>query len=487
MDKKAIKYKLKNSYILSTAFYFARQCIVEPLKARGKEPVIHRPQNALFQVKVAIICDEMTWQNCKDLFQEACYLTPGNWKKTLEQYKPDFLFCESAWTGIDEYWHIWCGRIFKNHKVLFENRKALLGILACCKKEGIPAVFWNKEDPVFYREPQSDFTETALLFDHIFTTARECVAGYEAEGHSSVHVMPFGFSPRMFHPLERGGEANGAVFAGSWFSEHKQRCKDMRSAFEWLKKREIALTIYDRQYGKNGVSSFPYEYRSDVRPAEAYADMGAIYRKYAIGVNINTVKESETMFARRVYEMIACGLPVVSNESLGIRERFGRGVAFVEDTDAEIASPEKAHDLLRDVFLHDTFEARIRVLLETIGISQHKLLPALDVFCIGEKACRTGEEIDWPRKRLIPVSSEAELKEAIAKASGQYGIVLDDDSVCPDIAFFLTQFAFLPADCGVCAGSEHYRIEKTSSCKDILWPLRTLKCNAPAGKYRYIC
>ncbi len=487
LDRKRINRKLKGSYALSTIFYFFRQCVVEPLRARGSDPIVSEMPQANFRLRAAVICDEMTWQNCKCLFQEAYFLTPRNWRETLERHKPNLLFCESTWEGMEEVRYIWSGRVFRNHRVLFENRKALLGIIARCKEQGIPTVFWNKEDPVYYRDQYCDFTDTALLFDHVFTTAQECVGGYEKSGHKSVHVMPFGFSPRMFHPLGRSENACGAVYTGSWYSEHQQRCKDMRLAFGWLKERGIPLTIYDRQYQANGTPSFPKEYWPYVRPMAGYERMGEIYRKYAVGVNINTVKESETMFSRRVYEMMACGLPVVSNESLGMKNRFGDAVAFVEEPGCEIASSERAHELLRKVFLHDTFDIRMKQMLEIVGIPQENVTPTVDVFCMGETAQRVFEEIDWPAKRRIPVTSEAGLKKALAGMDGKYGIVLNEHSQCPDIKFYMTQFAFLPAECGVGTGGDRYRIGMGNTCFDILWPKAALMGDLTESKYWYSC
>lgn len=48
-------------------------------------------------------------------------------------------------------------------------------------------------------------------------------------------------------------------------------------------------------------------------------------------ININTVKDSRTMFARRVFEAMACGRIVISNESLGMRELFPGRVWFADE------------------------------------------------------------------------------------------------------------------------------------------------------------
>ena len=483
MNIKSLKRSLKRSHILSTAFYFGRQCAARLARGGrwGSEVVAHESPDAPCRMRVAVICDEMTWSNCTSVFSETFFLTPYNWKETLRTCRPQLLLCESAWEGIDAYRYIWCGGVLRNHRVLYEHRGALLDILGECRRAQIPTVFWNKEDPAYFGDPLCDFTDTALRFDHIFTTAEECVEAYRARGHRSVHVMPFGFSPRLFHPLGRDAQAQGAVFTGSWFPENAERCADVRFVFDCLKRLQIPLTIIDRQMKPGGRSSFPAEYLGMVQPALPYERMGEVYRTYALGVNVNTVKESRSMFARRVYEMMACGLPVLSNASLGLEKRFGDRIAYAGEGEIAIPSAETAHGLLREVFLHDTFDSRMQHMLEVIGLDTQSALPQVDVFCLGAAAQGLFEQIDWPAKRLIPVEGEAELSAALAHMSGDYGIILHEHSACPDIRFYMTQFAFLPKGCGVGCGGKRYAVEKTAEMRDTLWPQAALR-EGPAGE-----
>ena len=145
MNIKSLKRALKQSHIISTAFYYGRQCAAHRSAGkRGSDVIVHQSPNAPCRMRVAVICDEMTWRNCISVFSETFFLTPNNWKETLHTYKPQLLFCESAWEGIDAYRYIWCGGIFRNHRVLYEHRGALLGILKDCREAQIPTVFWNK-------------------------------------------------------------------------------------------------------------------------------------------------------------------------------------------------------------------------------------------------------------------------------------------------------------------------------------------------------
>lgn len=47
-------------------------------------------------------------------------------------------------------------------------------------------------------------------------------------------------------------------------------------------------------------------------------------------LNVNSVKHSESMFSRRVFEGLACGTPIISNYSKGIKTLFKRIVTAGE-------------------------------------------------------------------------------------------------------------------------------------------------------------
>ena len=294
-------------------------------KASSLELGITSPQ----QVKIAFICDEMTWQNYRHDVS-ACFITPRKWKKNLASFSPDILFCESAWSGIDKYKDSWRGQIYKTNRFLFENRKVLFEIVAYCKQQGIRTVFWNKEDPTYFDNPLHNFSDTALHFDNIFTTATECVDSYKELGHGNVRVMMFGYSPEIFYPPSEEKRENIAVFAGSWFADQQVRCAELIKIFEEVLEAGIELQIYDRQWQSGKMEAiFPAKYRPYVRPGIPYQQLGELYRRAKYVINVNTVKDSTTMFARRVFEAMACKAVIISNDSPGLRQRFGRRIWFV--------------------------------------------------------------------------------------------------------------------------------------------------------------
>ena len=333
----------------------------------------HRQQHSTSrengQLRVAVICDHMTWTNLVHT-QASTFLSPLAWKDEIKQ-KPKFLFCEAAWSGITG--SCWRGQIYKDRRVFIENRKHLLEILNYCKANGIPAVFWAKEDPTYFMHDVYDFTDTALKFDHILTTAEECLPRYQQLGHKNVHLWPFGFSPHIFYPPKENETQREmtAIFAGSWYKDHKNRCQELEGIFEMVTKAGIPLKIYDRnKKGKRSSKPFPAKYRRHVHEGVNYEELGEIYRKTTFAINVNTVNNSNTMFSRRVYEAAACGSIIVSNESKGLRNQFGRNIWYLgEPLDLSQINEMREHNI-KMVFENHTWQKRFEELLEILSIEE---------------------------------------------------------------------------------------------------------------------
>jgi len=273
----------------------------------------------------------MTWQ-CLRQEHSLVAVSPKNWQDAFIKKREGeikFFLCESAWSGIAN--SSWRGQIYKDKRVFYENRRALLEILEYCKSTQIPTVFWAKEDPMYFQGKVYDFTDTALKFDYILTTAEECISKYQALGHKNVRLWPFGFSLEFYCPPkdETIPRENAAVFAGGWYPEYLERCQDLAAIFDIVLSAGISLRIYDR-YKVSGHSTkpFPAKYQPYVQNAVPYEKLGDVYRGVEYVINVNTVRDSGTMFARRVYEAMACGCIIISNDSVGMRKQFGDTVWY---------------------------------------------------------------------------------------------------------------------------------------------------------------
>lgn len=291
--------------------------------------------------RVAFICDWMTWLDFHDQCQ-SIFLSPKFWKKQMDDFHPELLFCESAWEGDICGWPNWRGRIYRNRGVWFENRKILLDLLEYCHVNGIKTVFWNKEDP-FIGNPRYDFVDTALRFDYLFTTAEECVPNYMALGHQRVYTLPFGVNTSLFSPVHTPPENGRVIFAGSWFGEFPQRCQDMCLLFDHVLEQGMTLDIYDRK-SKSGRKNFrfPSRYRPYLHDSVPYEALPALLGQYEYALNVNSITDSHTMCSRRVLQMAACGMKLITNpspaieamEGLSLSRQYAGGKILYYDSDA---------------------------------------------------------------------------------------------------------------------------------------------------------
>jgi hypothetical protein len=263
----------------------------------------------LAQLRVAAVLDQFT-ERCFAPDCQLVNLPDDGFEALLDTFAPHLLLVESAWRGREGVW--------RNQFSPPSSR--LRYLLDCCKRRGIPTVFWNKEDPVHFRY----FLPAAALFDHVLTTDANCVPEYrETLGHSRVGVLRFACQPAMHHPVQSQERERGACFAGSWYRAYPERCQ----AFERLiaaVQRVMPVVIYDRNHQRNDPSfAYPERYRPLIRAGVPYEQIPQVYKAYTHAITVNSVQESPTMLARRVYELLACNTMVISNPTRSLADVFG--------------------------------------------------------------------------------------------------------------------------------------------------------------------
>ena len=291
-----------------------------------------------------------------------------DWREIFAEKRPDLLFCESAWHGNQGRWR---------YQMTGTNapKKELRELVAWFKEQGIPTVFWNKEDP-----PNFDhFIETAKLFDYVYTCNGDMIPKYrEILGHDRVGVLQFAAQPRIHNPIQtRLGRPYDIVFAGMYFRDkHPERREQMETVLAPL--RELGLHIFARNTTVADKYAWPEEYRPHIVGELPYEQMLAAYKMYKIFLNVNSVIDSPTMCARRVFELSACSTTVLSGWSRAIEETFGDliPVAHTQEEAYNLAlyflnSPElrarQGHLAMREVLSKHTFSHRVDQILRDLG------------------------------------------------------------------------------------------------------------------------
>jgi spore maturation protein CgeB len=323
-------------------------------------------------LKAAVIMDDFTYE----CFRDECNLirvNPGDWQQAIAAERPDFLFVESTWKGNNGAWSSMVNR------PEYKADDPLPSLVRWCRERALPTVFWNKEDPPNYDR----FIAAAQLFDYIFTTDADCVPHYKQRvGHDRVFALPFAAQPSIHNPINSTQKRLGHLcFAGTYYQEkYPQRRRDIEVLLGPAASR--GLTIFDRQHGytKSKLYRFPDHYHPFIRGGLSYMEMVQAYKAYDVFLNINSVRESPTMFSRRVLELLACGTAVISTPSLGMERLLGRDAVAIVDSDAEAAEWMDRligdHDLRermvmrgqRRVFSEHTYEARLREIIDKLGL-----------------------------------------------------------------------------------------------------------------------
>ncbi len=303
-------------------------------------------------------------------------LTSDGWAEQLAQQPIELLFVESAWAGSSGSWQYQ----LTGSKAPSE---ALRALVEHCQSHRIPTVFWNKEDPPHFE----DFLDTARLFDHVFTTDANLIDRYREElGHDRVEVLGFAAQPALHHPMRQKDvhQVRDIAFGGSYWSHkfpERQEQMDLLlgAAVEVSQRRDRRFDIYSR-FENLPKYRFPEQFEPYVRGSLEYDRMLTAYRLHKVMLNVNSVVDSPTMMARRVFEILASGTPVVSTRSPAVEYWFPDGeVAIVDDADeavltlrALLASRElrdrMVHRAQRRIWQEHTFSARTAQVLKAAGM-----------------------------------------------------------------------------------------------------------------------
>lgn len=348
-------------------------------------------------LKVVSVLDEFT-HDCFAPEFDLVSLDRSAWRTQLEG--AGLLFVESAWRGNGGTWNYTLNQFDKHGDDMRE-------LVDAARTAGIPTLFWNKEDPVSF----DVFLPAAGTFDAVLTTDRNVVDDYKsALGHDRVDALAFAAQPRLHNPIgrARGSDVPSRVcFAGSWRGDkYAQRGSDFDVLLGPPLERG-ALDIFDRYAGGPNADTlgFPPPFRSAVLGSLPYSEMGKAYRRYAGFLNVNSVQDSPTMFSRRVFELLACGTPVISSPALGIEEMLGDTVLVTDSRektaeyiDWVINEPEArdrfSHRGYRLVHREHSYERRVDAMLGHVGVNPSRPRRRVSVICVSNRPAMLDHAVD---------------------------------------------------------------------------------------------
>lgn len=349
----------------------------------GPKSYFNAPNVKMKDLKVASIMDQFTLES----YKPECKLlevTPENWKEELESFHPDILFIESAWKGKNDLWY---------RKVAQYSRE-LEELTKYAHEKAIPVIFWNKEDPVY----TDVFMLAASYADIVFTTDIDCIARYKAElGHDRVYHLHFAAQPVIHNPIEKYNRKEKFCFAGAYYHKYKERSK-VFDEFSEVFQQNKGFEIYDRNYPNPlPEHAFPKQYNSCILGTLPSSKMDIAYKGYMYGVNMNSIQQSQTMFARRVFEMLASNTVTVGNFSRGLKNYFGDLTICTDDKKTlELYLDKYCSDTtirnkyrllgLRKVLTENLYEDRLGYITEKLyGKNMKEELPVITILSYIEK------------------------------------------------------------------------------------------------------
>lgn len=313
------------------------------------------------EARVGFISDRFLYENYKDSC-DLVYITPLNWDTLKESL--DCLIVTSAWHGLA---HEWEGI----YRADGNSHAQLRRICSQAAQMGIPVGFYSKEDPPNF----SVFQNVAALADVIFTSAKECVAEYrKIFPDKECFCLPFCVNPLLHNPVGCGSFRfpGQVLFAGSYMRKYPERTKQQKKLIDLLLRSGLSVTILDRNYSrKDFLYYYPLRYRKYVTLSFDYRRLSGVYKMFPFVLNLNSVTNSETMFASRVYDASATGALLISNDSAGMRKRFP-SVAVSEEEIIEMIhaadAEERREQAIRSAFAQNTVFEQIRRMLRKLHV-----------------------------------------------------------------------------------------------------------------------
>jgi len=239
------------------------------------------------------------------------------WKSQLSAL--DFVFIESAWNGNGGDWK------FKLTGTTGPSTE-IVELLTECHRCGIPTVLWNKEDPPHF----DDFLPLAKMFDVVFTSDVRLVGDYQRLlGHDRVYPLAFAAQPAIHSPVRPSKNFAGRdiAFAGMYFThkfpERRAQMDLLLGAADKVSPRmEHGLEIFSRFLGDDERYQFPGGLADRVIGSLPYRNLLTAYKNYKVFLNVNSVVDSPSMCARRIFEITASGTPVISTPSEATKRFF---------------------------------------------------------------------------------------------------------------------------------------------------------------------
>ena len=317
--------------------------------------------------RVGVIGDIYMYNFYKDVFSDVSYLSPDNYQEVINKGL-DIVIYTTCWKGINN--EEWRGVKFRE-----KPKSALDDILQQAKKKNIKTVFQTIEDPSNFEY----FLPIAVKFEYVLTTDTDCIERYKEQlKHDRVFYGEYGVNPQFNNPIgSRRNIRNAAFFAGSYPTRYAERCKDMEVVFDSIVDSGGDLLIADRNYDADSEElKYPDRFHQNVLPPIKHDLLQKVHKLFRYNLNFNSIKQSPTMCAMRVYELQAQGNGLISNYANSVYNKFPniRIIPFEQNMALDFNSENELEEYrsntrnIREVLDGKTSYDVVSTLLNNIGL-----------------------------------------------------------------------------------------------------------------------
>lgn len=354
-----------------------------------------------YNIPVAIVADEFLYNSFKGI-TDFKYITPDNYKLVCDEV--EMLLVVTAWRGVHNEWKQMGYAGSDTNHVIYEAIRYF-------KEKGKKVVFYSKEDPPNYQF----FLPLAKQCDIIFTSAIEKIEAYKRDcNNNRVYLMKFGVNPVYHNPIgcRLKKRKDEVIFSGSWIKKYPDRIKEQKMIFDGVLDAGKKLKIIDRNFELyNWGFFFPVKYYRYISPSIDHEHLQKVHKLYDWAINMNSVRDSRTMFANRIYELQAAGNLILSNESVGVREQFEE--IFIVDSKKDVIKALTSYD---DEEMYKRQIAGIRRIMRSETTFDR----------VGELLRNSGYEVCQPVRKVAVLAKEIteNLKEDFERQTYPYKILL---------------------------------------------------------------
>ncbi|PRZ18872.1 glycosyltransferase family A protein [Nesterenkonia sandarakina] len=316
----------------------------------------------------------------------------------------------------------------------------LTEVIPGCRRRDVPVVFWDRTT----RSTTATGRDLANACDRVFAVSDEAARRYAATRRDETEVLrvPMVVNPLQNTPLGTRGASSAVITFGD--AQVDQNPEDLRMMADWILDGVSALGLPAALLRRGEADTFPAGIGAGFAArhwpllvnSPGSAAIAAIDRVTDIGIVLNDVLRSQTLYDRRIIELQAAGSLVLSGYNQGVNSylphvRVPQSAVDVSDALASLTLGELRRvqgDGIRTAFSNHHVSDVLAIICAAVGFSPAP--PPERVLAVVEQSGRTGhqDQLDPVLSAEMASQTHAEVPlvswDQVPARHGSYDILL---------------------------------------------------------------